>query len=190
MGDIADRLMEGCLCFTHLHNVIHAVRKCVRWNLLCKQKQMAAEMSLSTWSMSHILHDNLRLGAYRHCIGPTLTLRPKEIAGLAELLFYNDSRGRNIETSSLQTIRFFLLRKNWIVRMTECMYGATTKPESRCHRSHACPSPPVMVVWDLSCHGTTQIHFCKQGVKTDKKVYQVMLEEIVEPLQDTFSPCS
>ncbi len=48
--------------------------------------------------------------------------------------------------------------------------------------------PPSMMVWqDLSYRGTTQIHFCEHGVKTDWKVYQRMEEEIVELLQDTIT---
>ncbi len=93
------------------------------------------------------------------------------------------SRGRNIETFSSQT-RFFLSKKNWIVRMTECMHGATMKPGRRCHRSNVCTNPHLwwfgwgVISWRY-------IHFCEHGVKTDKKVYQRMVEEIVEPLQDT-----
>ncbi len=60
-GDIVVKLMEGHPC--SLLNMIHAVCECIRWNLLCKQKQMAAEMSVSIWRMSHIVHDNLKLGA-------------------------------------------------------------------------------------------------------------------------------
>ncbi len=43
-----------------------------------------------------------------------------------------------------------------------------------------------VIVWrGMSYHGTNQIHFCEQKINTNKKVYQRMLEEIVEPLQDT-----
>ncbi len=78
-GDTVDKLREGHRHSVHMPNVIHAVREYVRWNPLHKQKRMTVEMSVSAQSMSCILHDNLKLSAYKHGISHTLTPKLKEI---------------------------------------------------------------------------------------------------------------
>ncbi len=62
-GNIVDKLREGRPHSVHLPYVIHIVCECVRWNPLHKQKRVAQEMSVSTWTMSCILYDDLKLGA-------------------------------------------------------------------------------------------------------------------------------
>ncbi len=79
VGDIVDRLREGHPHSVHLPSVIHADCKCVRQNPLHKQKRMAVEISVSTQSMSHILHNSLKLRAFRCCVSHTLTCKLREI---------------------------------------------------------------------------------------------------------------
>ncbi len=166
-----------CLHFVWLPSLILAVDERVRWNPLCKQKLMTVEISASARSMCHSLHNYLKLGGYRRCVTTHWLLDLKRFIRLAVPLFCNDLRARNIETSSSQ-IRFFLSRKNWIVRITKCMHRAATKPWVICIHH----PPFVMIWWGMSYHSTIQIHFCEQGVKTGKKVYCRMFEEIVELL--------
>ncbi len=123
---------EWFVCTLYVCQVwIHSVCEYVRWNPQHKQKWMAVEMSVSTHGTSYILHNDVKLDAYRCCVSHALTPRLREIrrACCAALLQqFKGGGGRNTETSSLQMRRFFLYRKNWIIRMTECMQVGAIKP--------------------------------------------------------------
>ncbi len=57
-------------------------------------------------------------------------------------------------------------------------YEARERPQvTRMHHP-----APVMIWWGVLHRGTTQIHFCEQAVKIDKKVYRRMSEEKVKLL--------
>ncbi len=130
-GDIVDRSREGHPCSVHLPNVNHVVYECVRWNPLCKQKQMTVDMNVSTWSLSSTLQDNLKLGAYRSCFSHTSTPRLREIhwtSCAALLQQFNGKKYGNIcfteekiftvqypgktESSKWQSVRTELLQNN------------------------------------------------------------------------------
>ncbi len=49
---------------------------CRRWSMLFKW--MTVEMSVSTWNMSRILHDDPKLDAYWYCISQMLTPKLRE----------------------------------------------------------------------------------------------------------------
>ncbi len=75
------------------------------------------------------------------------------------------------------------LSPSWVIVQGSGMHGAATK-RGKDVAGHTY-APSVMVWWDMSYYGTTKIHFCRQKVKIDKKVYRRILKEIVEPFQDT-----
>ncbi len=99
MDYIVDSLKEAHPCSVHLPNVIHTIHEWVKWNLLCKQKQLAVEMSVSTWRISLTLHDNLKLHKYGCCVSYTVTpsLRKMYHTRCAALLqWFKEKKYRNI----------------------------------------------------------------------------------------------
>ncbi len=141
MAYIVDRLREGCSHHVNLSNVIHAVCEHIRWNPLHKRKQMTAEMSVSTWNISCILQNDLKLGLYRKRVSHALTPKLREIRQTCCAALLQQFKEKKYQNILLQMRRVFLSRKYWIVRMIEFIHRAAIKPGRRCHRLHTCIIP-------------------------------------------------
>lgn len=68
--------------------------------------------------------------------------------------------------------------KRLINQMIEYTSEVVTKQKSECRESTVVTTP-------VAYHGVTDIHFCRAGVKANFSVFQTMLKEVAEPLNDT-----
>ncbi len=67
-----------------------------------------------------------------------------------------------------------LNRQNDIVHAKNCYEAEDKIPQVR--RGHHLPL--VMVCWQVSYPGATQIHFCNTSVKTNGEIYRVTLNHV------------
>lgn len=166
---------------------VNAVRARIRRNPLRKQKILSREMKIKPRTLSRIIKDDLKLGAYRRYTGHTLnrTLMSKRVDRSKKLLArYAGGKHKNI----LFTDEKIFTIEEHFNKQNDRVYAHSSKEASqvveRVQRGHHPAS--VMVWWGVSYHGVTKLHFCEKGVKTSAKVYQeTILNDVVKPLSDT-----
>ncbi len=186
IDDVVDRLRKGRPRTVRTPNVIHAIHERVRRNPIRKQKRLSAKMNVSRHSISRILCDDLHLGAYHRCVSHILTDRFKKIhfdrcKKLLKCFAKKEHRKILFSDEKIFSIEEKFNPQNDHVYVRNC-YEAKEKAPRVQHAHH----PPLFIVWcGVSYFGTTEIHFCESGVKTNGAVYRKMLQDIVEPLSDT-----
>ena len=122
--------------------------------------------------MSHILRDNLRLGAYRRCVGHLLGRRLRKIRLerckiLLKRFLKNEHCHILFSDEKIFTIGEKFNRQNDRVYARSCYEAKEKLP--RVQKGHHPLS--VMVWWGVLYCGMTNIHFCESGVKTNGAVY-------------------
>ncbi len=143
-------------------------------------------MKISPCRVSRVLRDDLHLRGYKRYTGYLLTAKLKEIwheiskkhlkgfgSGCYKRILFTDKKIFTVEEQ--------------FNKQNDCVYARpyheacekVPRVQWGYHPAH------VMVWWEVSYTGASEIHFCKHGVKTLAKVYQEMLENVVKPLNST-----
>ena len=162
----------------------------IRRNSTRTQSVMSREIAISRPTMPRVLNHDLGLRAYKQRTGHFLTaaLREQRVVKAKRLLKHyagNGHRSMLFSDEKVFTVEQCFNAQNDRVYASSSQQAATRVP--RVQRSHHPAS--VMVWWGVSFNGTTQLHFCEQGVKTSAHVYQTtVLEPIVKPLNTTMFP--
>lgn len=186
-SSVDDRPRNGRPRTTRTPAAVKAVSARIRRNPLRKQKIMAREMNIPKRTMSRIIKEDLKLGAYRRTTGQLLTPALKRIrATRSKALLQRYARGRNkkilFSDEKIFTIEEKFNRQNDRVYAYSSREAAEKIP--RVQRGHHPAS--IMVWWGVSYEGVTQLHFCEQGVKTKATNYHSdVLEKAVKPLNET-----
>ncbi len=145
---------------------------------------MSWDMKISPRTMSCILKDDLHLGAYKRA-GHLWTEKFKKYDAIEPNNCSKDSRITHFTRSFLLTRKLSVLKShstNKIIAYTQSSEGARNK-FPRVLRGHHPES--VMIWWGISYNHVTPIHFREKEVKTSGVVYWNMLDEVVEPLNET-----
>lgn len=187
IGLVDDRPRSGRPRQTRTPAAIKAVAERIRRNPLRKQKIMAREMKIPPRTMSRIIKQDLKLGAYRRSTGQRLTAALRKIrATRAKVLWSRHAKGgyRNI----LFTDEKIFTVEQKFNRQNDKIYAHSSQEASekvpRVERGHH--PAYVMVWWGVSYEGVTELHFCEQGVKIRATNYQKdILKRVVKPLNDT-----
>ncbi len=144
-------------------------------------------MNVSRHSVSHILCDDLHLGAYHRCVSHILTDKLKKKNGFDRckklLKRFAKKKHRKILFSDekIFTIEEKFNPQNDRVYARNCYEAKEKVPRVQ----HAQQPPSAMVWWRVSYFGATEIHFCESGGNTNRAIYWKLLQDVVEPLSDT-----
>lgn len=186
-GDINDHERSGRPRIVRTPRAIAAVHSRLNRNPVRKQKILSQEMNISERSVSRIIGDDLRLGAYKRQTGQLLTAALKEnrVKKCKRLLKkYGARRYKKIlfTDEKIFTVQEKFNKQNDRVYARSAQEAATLVP--RVEKGHHPAS--VMVWWGVSYDGVCSIHFCEKGVKTAAKNYQRdILNNVVKPLNET-----
>lgn len=184
---VDDKPRSGRPRVVRTKRAINAVKERIRRNPLRKQKIMAREMHIPPRTISRILKEDLKLGAFRRSTGQRLTLGLRSIrASRSKRLLKEHANGsyRNIlfTDEKIFTVEEKFNRQNDRVYARNSQEAA--KKIQKVERGHHPAS--VMVWWGVAYDGVTPLHFCEQGVKTRAVNYQNdILEKFVKPLNHT-----
>lgn len=187
MSSIDDRPRSGRPRNSRTPAAIKAVAERIRRNPLRKQKIMSREMKIPPRTMSRIIRQDLKLGAYRRSTGHRLTAALRCIrATRAKKLWQQHAKGGYRQILFTDEKIFTVEEK--FNRQNDRVYAHSSREASekiaKVERGHHPAS--VMVWWGVSYEGVTELYFCKQGVKTKAANYQTdILEPVVKPLSQT-----
>lgn len=132
-GDINDHERSGRPRIVRTPRAIAAVRSRLNRNPVRKQKILSQEMNISERSVSRIIGDDLRLGAYKRQTGQLLTAALKENrVKKCKRLFWRNTVLGGTKKFCLRMKKSSPCRKNSTNRMTECMHGLPKKPPRLC----------------------------------------------------------
>ncbi len=87
-------------------------------------------------------------------------------------------KGKKYQNILFTAEKIFVYPAKIEFRMTELLRSQGEDAAEVTRMQH---SSSVMGWWGVSYRSTTQIHFCEEGVKTDKNVYWRMLEDMSTP---------
>ncbi|XP_045536677.1 uncharacterized protein LOC123721594 [Papilio machaon] len=144
-------------------------------------------MKIPARTLSRIIKQNLKLGAYRRYTGHALnqSLQLKRVDRSKRLVSrYAGERHRNILFTDE---KIFTIEEHY-TNQNDNVYAHSSKEAAqvvgKVKRGHHPAS--VMVWWGVSYQGVTKLNFCGKGVKTSTKVYQdTVLDHAVKPLSNT-----
>lgn len=182
-----DRPRSGKPRTARTPNTVKAVQARIQRNPLRKQKIMALEMNVSARSMSRMLKQDLKLGAYRRSTGHLLNDRLKEIRRLRAKKLLSRYGQKKYQKILFTDEKIFTVEESYN-KQNDKVYARSSKEASaiigKVQRGHHPAS--VMVWWGVSYEGVTKLHFCPKGVKTSAKVYQEdVLNSLVKPLNES-----
>ncbi|CAH1968545.1 unnamed protein product [Acanthoscelides obtectus] len=162
---------------------IKAVKARIQRNPLRKQKILSREMKIPVRTMSRIIKQDLGLGAYRRRTGQRLTATLRHIRATRSKKLLERYAAGGFRKILFTDEKIFTIEEKFN-RQNDKVYARSSQEASeiipRVERGHHPAS--VMVWWGVSYEGVTQLHFCKQGVKTKAANYQ---SDILDPIQDS-----
>ncbi len=169
-GDVCHHSRAGQPCSAHTKNVVNAVRARITQKPCCTQKIISQRMNLPPRTDSHVLREDLGLRAYRRYSGHLLDncLRCLLLKRFKKLLHvYGKNLFKKIwflDKNIFTIVQKFNIQNDKV--STQTSYKAKAEV-SKIWRSHH--SSSVMAWWEVSRNGTTTIHFCIPGVKTNRQ---------------------
>lgn len=186
-SSVDDRPRSGRPRTIRTKKVVEAVRHRILRNPLRKQKVMAREMKIPKRTMSRIVKEDLKLGAYRRSTGHRLNDKLRAIRLTRSRRLLKTYAGKKYQKILFTDEKIFTIEEKFN-RQNDRIYAHSSKEAAekvpRVERGHHPAS--VMVWWGVSYNGTTELYFCQQGVKTKAKNYQEdILEKVVKPLNST-----
>lgn len=186
-SSVEDQKRSGRPRAVRTTKAVNAVKARIRRNPIRKQKILSREMKIPARTLSRIIKQDLKLGAYRRYTGHALnqSLQLKRVDRSKRLLSrYAGERHRNILFTDE---KIFTIEEHYN-KQNDKVYAHSSKEAAqvvgKVQRGHHPAS--VMVWWGVSYQGVTKLHFCEKGVKTSAKVYQdTVLDHVVKPLSNT-----
>jgi len=144
---------------------------------------MTRKMKIPPRTMSRIIKEYLGFDAYQRCTGQRLKkIRATQAKKLLRQYAKNCHRQILFTDEKIFTIEEKFNRQNNRVYANNSREAA--EKIQRVERGHH--PALVMVCWEVSYEGVTQLHFCEQGVKTRAVNYQSdILVKAVKHLNDT-----
>ncbi len=147
-----------------------------RWKTICEQKHLTAEMNISKRSLSCILREDYCLGTYTHCVSFIRRKTQKRCYKMCKKLLKRFQKMHDTE-SCLPIKRFSVSKRNSIAKITTYMPKVVMRPKTKSQEFREIITIVIIVWWSVSYSGTTRIHFCDAGVKTNGEVYRAVLND-------------